>query len=375
MASASIIMEEDSGNHYLNMLMQSQSILASMDGEAVIDAEICNVSSVEIGKINLHNCESCKKTYKTKRGYDRHVINNHSIPGNLPEISDADIFQILKISLNKLGNDHCYPVTARNAWLNYTLMPNISLNAKIKIMYNILATTSNAERYYEQFYCQILSSPTFFPGLQYILSVELLRTTCDKILGHYKNATGPSKGDLSSLEPITTREIDALEYLGGYVIHNIEKKLTRNKNDEGLVILKCFKSQDVEGQQLVDLLSRGGLIGISVHTRSMFLMAEKVFRVFIQRENPQKMNFKAMLESLMSNVEIVSCINIATQDIINKDQEVVSSVAECMFMIYLRVRSFSHVRDLVAEKKREKKEALKEKSLRKSLKVYEQTNC
>ena len=66
MASASIIMEEDSGNHYLNMLMQSQSILASMDGEAVIDAEIYNVSSVEIGKVNLHNCESCKKLIRQR---------------------------------------------------------------------------------------------------------------------------------------------------------------------------------------------------------------------------------------------------------------------------------------------------------------------
>ena len=77
--------------------MQSQSILESLDGEAGIDAEICNVSSVGIGEIELYNCESCKKTYKTKRGYDRHVINIHSIHGNLPEISDANIFQILQI--------------------------------------------------------------------------------------------------------------------------------------------------------------------------------------------------------------------------------------------------------------------------------------
>ena len=76
-----------------------------------------------------------------------------------------------------------------------------------------------------------------------------------------------------------------------------------------------------------------------------------------------------MLESLMSNVEIVSCINIATQDIINKDQDVLTSVTKCMFLIYLLVRSFSHVWDLVAEKKKEKKEALKEKSLRKGIKL------
>ena len=53
------------------------------------------------------------------------------------------------------------------------------------------------------------------------------------------------------------------------------------------------------------------------------------------------------------------------------DEELLLNVVESMFRIYLWVRSFSHVRDLVAEKKKKKTQETKEKSLRKGLKAYD----
>ena len=45
--------------------------------------------------------------------------------------------------------------------------------------------------------------------------------------------------------------MDALEYLGGYVVHNLHCKLSKDmlKNGDALEILKCLKSQTVEGQK------------------------------------------------------------------------------------------------------------------------------
>ena len=121
-------------------------------------------------------------------------------------------------------------------------------------------------------------------------------------------------------------------------------------------------------QTLINLLNRGGLTGINIQTRIMFMKAEKVFRVFVAKNNPQNIDYREMVDTIMADVEVVSCYNIATQLLENKDEEELLNVVEKMFLLYLRVRSFSHVRDLVSKKKKEKKIRGKDKALRKTLK-------
>ena len=100
----------------------------------------------------------------------------------------------------------------------------------------------------------------------------------------------------------------------------------------------------------------------------MFMKAEKVFRVFVAKNNPQNIDCREMVDTIMADVEVVSCYNIATQLLENKDEEELLNMVEKMFLLYLRVRSFSHVRDLVSKKKKEKKIRGKDKALRKTLK-------
>ena len=59
--------------------------------------------------------------------------------------------------------------------------------------------------------------------------------------------------------------MDALEYLGGYILHNLHPKVSRNmdKNGDALEILKCPISETVEGQALINLQTRGGLTGLN----------------------------------------------------------------------------------------------------------------
>ena len=113
----------------------------------------------------------------------------------------------------------------------------------------------------------------YFPGLEYQLSEELLRKRADKILAHFFRNSNSSPE--YSVPSIIAHEIDALEYLGGYVLHNIEKKLVRKKDANSLAILVCFKSDGVANQPLVDLLNRAGLTGITVQAKIMFTKAEK----------------------------------------------------------------------------------------------------
>ena len=95
------------------------------------------------------------------------------------------------------------------------------------------------------------------------------------------------------------------------------------------------------------------MTGISVQAKIMFTKAEKAFREFLAKNNPQNIDCKTMVDSLMSNVED----NIATQLMENEDEEGLLYVVETRFLLYLRVRSFSHVRDVASQKKKEKKDA------------------
>ena len=235
----------------------------------------------------------------------------------------------------------------------------------MKRIYEKIRITSHAECFYEKFYAQLLTYPLYFYGLDFQLSVELLRKSADKILAHFVRNSSSSPQHMES--NMTSHEIDALEYLEGYVLHNIEKKLVRKKEANSLAILECFESDSVADQPLVNLLNRGGLTGINVQTRIMFTKAEKVFRDFVAKNNPQNIDCRKMIDTLMTDVEVVSCYNTATQLLENKDEEELLNLVEKMFLLYLRVRSFSHVRDLASQKKKEKKIQGKDKTLRKTL--------
>ena len=161
--------------------------------------------------------------------------------------------------------------------------------------------------------------------------MELLRKAADKFLAHYQKQgkSGKSNDEISS--PIlSSNEIDALEYLGGYALHNLHNKLVKKGNNDALDILDCFKSEGVQDLPLINLQSRGGLTG-------------------------------GMVDMLIYEVQVISCYTTYSQLLENIDEELLLNVVESMFTLYLRVRSFSYVRELAAEKKKENRYSSKKR--------------
>lgn len=349
---------------FVKSLKETKQVL--LDYRDILESE-----TMEPEGTKIISCESCKKTYKTNTGYERHIRNIHTSTSisTITPISDHTIVNILKDSLSELGSDLCYPITVRSKWSTYQITENEELNAKVKKIYGKLVISSNGERFYEEFYSQILTSPSYFPGLEYQHCVELLRKSADKILSHFVQSSRPSPQIMESI--MTSHEIDALEYLGGYVLHNIEKKLIRKKDVSSLAILDCFESDCVTEQPLVNLLNRGGLTGINAQAKIIFTKAEKVFRNFVTTNGQKNIDCRSMVDNLLTDVEVMSCCNTATQLLDPKDEEELLNVAEKMLHLYLRVRSFSHVRDLASQKMKEKKIQGKDKALRKTLKKNE----
>lgn len=342
----------------------------------------CNSSEVddEIRDVNIEDdlpatltCEPCKKVYLTKRGYDRHILRVH-LTSDI-QLSDKQLHELFLDSLKELSKDPCYPRDEQMKWSDYSFAPNPSLFSSIKKIYKKLKNSINAEKFYTDYYHQIFVNPTPFPGLDHQLSVELLRKTGDKILAQFQTSIrniGDQMVTGDNVPPITLDEMEALEYLGGYVIANLEKKLKRKSNNkEYLEILNCFESDDVKDQVLVNLLNRGGLRGITFNSKNIFTKAEVEFRRYTASWKMQNIDVNAMIKNLMVDLEVTGNFYAATDHIDNLKEEVLLNVVESMLTVYLRVRCFSFVRDITVEKKKEKDEALKEKALRKSLKNKE----
>ena len=73
--------------------------------------------------------------------------------------------------------------------------------------------------------------------------------------------------------------------------------ITLRKNWCAKKSLAILESDSVADQPLVNLLNRGGLTGINVQTRIMFTKAEKVFRDFVAKNNPQNIDCRKMIDT------------------------------------------------------------------------------
>ena len=147
------------------------------------------------------------------------------------------------------------------------------------------------------------------------------------------------------------------------VHQTVHVKLT----DDELQFLHCFESEDTSDQVIVDLLDRGGLRGIKTTTKNIFTRTEYEFRWHTKR-NIQNIDILEITKILLNDLDVTGNMFTATDSISNVKEEIVSNVVESMLIVYLRVRSFSYVRDISTQKKMEKNAELKEKALRKTLK-------
>ena len=200
--------------------------------------------------------------------------------------------------------------------------------------------------------------------------MEVLRKMCDKLLAHYQASIKPYKGPVE-IPALTVPETDALDYVGGYVVRKVEYQFSKKKNQEAIEIINCFKSENNENQPLINILDRGGLIGITPYTKTMFLKAEHIFRFYTLNKQSRNIHIPTMVDYLLADIEVQSCSQLSIEALVSVDGENLQNVVEAMLTLYLRIRSFSHVRDLSKRQRQGRAVKSKEKALRKELKGFE----
>ena len=207
----------------------------------------------------------------------------------------------------------------------------------------------------------------------------LLPEKASKVLAiHFVELIITSRNKKEIVDEITTKiltekEIAGLQYLGGYVLRKLFMTLKTTKSDskcsqQAIDILLTAKStnEDRPTETYVDKLSRGGLWVITQDMEKVFVLAEKYFCVQTATKGLRKIDTEKLVDNLINFPPLALTFNhIVSDSNTCIDKEIEVSTLSSILTLYLRVRSFSSAKDLVALSKRKLDGG---KSLRKSIK-------
>ena len=128
------------------------------------------------------------------------------------------------------------------------------------------------------YYAQVpLKSTSFFKGLSRNAATLLAIKVADRMLAHCKRMkSSPDNIVLPSKTVLSEKENAGLQYLGGYVLHNLHKKCARkfsNESQQAMAILKEIGKLEYgsDSQKLVSNLDRRGLWPITESAQNSLL--------------------------------------------------------------------------------------------------------
>ena len=223
---------------------------------------------------------------------------------------------------------------------------------------------SNPDDFLAMFYGNIVRNcMVYIPNIPFQVAALTMKKLSDKIFHHYRKSTTPVT-PTNSPTPITEDELEAVQYLPGYVVRKCSKKSP--EESETFKILNEMITSDYSSQELIAAQSRGGLTAVTPAAQSMFVKAEAKFRQETTSKSLKKIDTKQMVIDLMKDMDvIISTYNRILQDI-SVDDEIKYALLMKMLALYLRVRSFSLARSLTTKYRLANKKG-KQKALRKNL--------
>ena len=201
--------------------------------------------------MGLFKCETCFKTYKTKNGLIRHHNAKHVVTENynieptqcststpidevkqlqvVNTLSQDNVTQLLNEIQEDLSVDECFTPELRDAIKKYNFLDSDNqLLLHIKNIQEKYIKKCDADEYYSVFYSDIvISCSSNFKGLRPQLCTLVATHLVDKVL-HFSHKE-PNSTKLSYTNPISDREHNGLQYLAGYVVFKLLKKIEKCK--------------------------------------------------------------------------------------------------------------------------------------------------
>ena len=341
-------------------------------------------------------CNCCGKKCKSKAGLTRHNNAKHERhKGNTSSASkrDADNDNIFNIddyinlvnqSCKSLEKDTCYAESVRESFKVYVFKiagkEDKERFSQVKKMYS-LVRKGKVEKFYAMYFASVVSiASEYFPQLPFQSSVLLATRLADKIASFKKdsNCSEVTSEHKSTVNMLNEKEKAALQYLGGYVLCTLHKRIRKSKDwmtnfkQQVLAVLQAGKqSNDCEtAQTLVDCVNRGGLWKINQTVEQIFTIAEINFKIVTtESEEPiTKISKTDIVDNLEKNPKVDSLFQewVGSADLeVSKD--VSKDVLHQVLLLYIKVRSFSFAKDVI-NKHKAKQKSSKSKALRKEIK-------
>ena len=159
---------------------------------------------------------------------------------------------------------------------------------------------------------------------------------------------------------LNEKEVPALQYLGGYIISNLYRKLKSSKNcqseecQQALSLLwACKCDVEINGNtKLISALNRGGLCIINETVEKIFVVAEKYFQINTQKFGLTVIDVKMIVEKLKSFSYIRGFFNDIKHSSETPVSEEVLNVTLCNILhLYIKVRSFTFAKNKVEKHK------------------------
>ena len=316
-------------------------------------------------------CDSCKKVYKTADGLKRHQEIKRK--KTRYKVTNTILRQAVEEAILKLVDDKCYPKVEREKLLAVKVS-----SEEVEILHNemshILDTyKGNSDKYYNLFFNYFSSENIFTKKINKLYGTVVALELSTKLLSIIKS-DGQSKDVDEIPSEITKYELQGMQYLGGYIFHKLYKKFRNSKkwqcdfNQQCINILLAGQIEKDEEQILNNIRDRGGLWLINEYCQNIFQISETIFRGKTKTLT-NKIDSHDIVENILKDSDVNSnfrylCDNAACP----VDKEVSLNLLKLIIQLYVRVRSFSHAKD-IKEKYQMKNKSVKQKSLRTGLKM------
>ncbi|XP_029185391.2 uncharacterized protein LOC114953327 [Acropora millepora] len=239
--------------------------LAGDDLDAILDMLEADEGVEEEFNIEVENVqkleivfEKCGKKYKTKDGNERHQATKHSERTSLHVPFSATVpDDIVKSVLQNLKKNKSHFEVLRLELGSYTwqsLDENGQEYKHIQMLFEGYSKNGSVEKFYAKFYSTIaVNSIKYFTVLSRNAATLLAMKLADKMLV-YCNKFSRESTVKEVNHVFSDRDISCVQYLGGYVLHNLQKNHATKQSAESqqaMAILKAGKSETDNAQNLI----------------------------------------------------------------------------------------------------------------------------
>ena len=277
-------------------------------------------------------------------------------------LTPAILKSLTENAVTKIRNSAVFSKPIQHELSIYQLTELEKCSPQFKIIYNIYNSfqkNRDSEKFYASFYASVpLKSRDFFPGLASNAATLLATKLADMMIVHLKELT--QKNPKIHCKEVCERELGGLQYIGGYVLHNLHKKYRNGKNwrslecQHSMAILRACKADDADtsDNRLVACLNRGGLWAIKKELEMVFLITEQYFRAGKSTSGVEKLNFQGIINAAMNDDHLNSLFASVVSEIdICPSSYLVKDLLFSILSLYVRVRCFSHARDIIQQYK------------------------